>query len=166
MKAPRPFPSDKSVARAAQVAAPTLPIHNTSAPLAVPSTASHHHPPWSPLSHSPSPRRRAVSVRSFPCRSFFNSGCTGFTLRAAATTAATTAASAPTTTAYDCCPLPSLHPKPRLLRVHCVHHDCPACNLRADRRLLLVLILDALCLDSACFVSLPPCPPPVVAVLH
>lgn len=61
------------------------PRHHPDRPSRRPLTASHHHhhPLWSPLSHSPTRRRRAVSVRSFPCRSFFNPGCTGFTLGAA-----------------------------------------------------------------------------------
>lgn len=154
----RPCPSDKSVGSAAQLDTqaaypqdlpPTLavPLHGLSTP----------HQPWSPLPHSSTLRRRAVSVRSFPL-SFLSPGCTGFTLRAAA------AAPSPTIV-YDCCNRPHSSSLVTFAHSVCTTTVRP-CNLRADHRLSLVVIFGALYFDRACFVSLLPRSSSVVAVLH
>jgi hypothetical protein len=119
----RPFRNDKSVGRAAQFAAPTLPIHNTAVlSRRPPPRPLDHYPTWSPLSHSTHLRRRAVSVRSFSRCSFFNSGCTGFTLGAAA------AASPPATKPHhnDCGTTRPRCTQHLVPPPSCMHHDCPA----------------------------------------
>lgn len=122
-----------------------LPLHpgrlstTPSAPLV---DSPHHHTHiGAVLLTSRTLRRRAVSVRSFFSRSFFNSGCTGFTLRARSSITSRT--QHPATTVYDYCHSPSLHPNlapPRILYAPRLR----PCNLRADRCLSLVLILGRL----------------------
>lgn len=112
--------------------------------LAVPPPRPRDHPPtWSPLSHSQHLRRRAVSVRSFSCHSFFNSGCTGFTLRAAALPPCPSTPNSPAVVVvYDCCRRLYCTPPVTSAYIVCTTTARP-CNLRADHRLSLAAILGA-----------------------